>query len=77
MADVTFTEVVQLAEKLTPQEQQALIVYLQERSKSHNGEAKNVSKAFDEMFNLLVFDVGQWPEGMKLRREDEYGDDDR
>lgn len=77
MADVTFTEVVQLAEKLTPEEQQALIVYLQEHSKSRNGEGRSVSKAFDEMFNLLVFDVGQWPEGMTLRREDEYGDDDR
>jgi len=26
---------------------------------------------------LQIFTVDQWPEGMSLRREDEYGDDGR
>ncbi len=26
---------------------------------------------------LLVFEVGDWPSSLTLRREDEYGDDER
>lgn len=67
MADVTFDEVVRLAEKLPPEQQKALADYLQARQDAPKRPP----------LNLLVFDVGEWPEGMTLRREDEYDDDGR
>jgi hypothetical protein len=77
MADITFAEVARLAEKLTTEEQRALIKYLQERSQARDGQSKSLSQKFDELFGFIIFDVGQWPEGLTLRREDEYGDSDR
>ena len=71
MADVTLNEVVQLAEKLTPEDQQALIAHLQEHAH------KDIGKEFDRLFNLFVFDVGEWPQEITLRRKDEYGDSER
>ena len=71
MADITLDEVVQLADKLTPEERQALIVHVQKHSH------EDTAKEFDELFGLLVFDVDKWPEALTLRREDEYGDTDR
>jgi hypothetical protein len=71
MTDVTFEEVLHLAEQLTPADQQALIERLrqhQERDREHT---------FQQTFGLLVFDPGPWPDHLTLRREDEYGDDER
>jgi hypothetical protein len=68
MTDATFEEVIKLAEQLTPEEQEALIEHL----RASKQRAKQRPSA-----TLTVFEVGVWPQGMTLRREDEYGDDGR
>lgn len=75
MADVTFDEVWHLAEQLTPQEQKALIARLEAEVQEH--EAGQTQADFARTFGLLVFDTGAWPAALTLRREDEYGDDER
>jgi len=42
--------------------------FLEQRTQAHK-------KARDESLNFPVISVGQWPEGLSLRREDMYGDD--
>lgn len=72
MADIAFEEVAALAEQLTPKEQQALV----ERLQAKRGDV--VQPSFKpRTLDLLVFDVGEWPEELTLRREDEYGEDER
>ena len=67
MSDINFDDVVKLADQLSPEEQQALLEHLQAKRKLPRRPP----------LDLLVFDVGPWPEGMTLRREDEYDDDGR
>lgn len=68
----TFEEVVKLADQLNVDEQQALIEHLQaEITAPHKRTKKRPTEI------LTVFEVGAWPKGMTLRREDEYGDDER
>jgi hypothetical protein len=67
MAEALYTQVVKLAERLTPDERQALIEHLS----VHQGHKKRPTET------LKVFTGTDWPQGMTLRREDEYGDDGR
>jgi len=62
---IPFETLVELVEQLPPHQQSALIERVQ-----HKEAFKPVSQ------QLLVFDVGAWPETLTLRREDEYADDD-
>lgn len=63
---IPFETLVELVEQLPPDQRSALIERVQ-----HKEQPKPLSKQF------LVFDVGDWPKDMTLRREDEYGDDGR
>jgi hypothetical protein len=67
MADITFEDVLELAEQLSPEEQARLIDELQ---------AKRPARQRPPL-NFPVDDVGEWPEGLSLRREEWYGDDER
>lgn len=71
VTDANFTEVVRLAEQLTPEEQQALIMHLEEQFLHRQEQIRDTHRRFNETFDLLVFDVGAWPDGLTLRREDE------
>ena len=44
--------------------------FLRERTKSHTATHQDV-------LDFPVDDLGPWPEGLSLRREDMYGDDGR
>lgn len=68
MAAITFEDVVKLAEQLSPEERQALIEHLQMSGKRR---AKRPSEV------LQVFEVNAWGDAWTLRREDEYGDEER
>ena len=60
MADIRFEEVLELAEQLTPEEQQHLIEALQTKSSPRKRPP----------LNFPVDDLGAWVEGLSLRRED-------
>ena len=78
MADMTFDEVLHLAEQLTPEEQKALIVRLEAEVRQREAELNiSTQEDFNRTFDLLVFDAGPWPAELTLRREDEYGDSAR
>ena len=64
---ITFEALVELADQLTPAEQEALRAHLEARR----------AQAGRPSLDLLMFDVGPWPENQTLRREDEYGDEGR
>lgn len=68
MSDLTLDHVLKLAEQLTPEEQQALVERLL---------AKRAETGKRPPLDLLMFDVGPWPEALTLRREDEYGERER
>lgn len=72
MAQVTFEEVVKLAEQLTPVEQQALIAHLQEIAKQRELTFAEWKALFDSMKDdtPIIADVSP-------RRVDWYGDDGR
>jgi hypothetical protein len=59
--------VLQLAEQLSREEQVELLRRLEARLTPHQLPSQT----------LRVFHVDAWPEGLTLRREDEYGDDAR
>lgn len=67
MADITFEDVLELAEQLTPEEQDKLIAEL---------SAKRPSRTRPPL-NFPVDDLGPWLEGLSLHREDWYGDGER
>jgi hypothetical protein len=71
MADVTFEEVLHLAEQLKPEEQAALVEHLQEltRTRQLSAEEKRT------LFESIVVDIGPWPQDWSLRREDWYDDE--
>ena len=69
MTDMTFEDVVRAAEQLSDEERIALIERLQNSLKKRPG--------IRPALNFPVDDLGPWPEGLSLRREDMYGDDGR
>ena len=72
MAQVTYDEVVRLAEQLSPVEQQALIAHLQETAKHRKLTKEEWLALFDSM--KVSIPLGK---DFSLRREDWYGDDGR
>jgi hypothetical protein len=72
MEYVTYDKVVELADQLTPDERQALIAYLQERSKQHELTSSQWNMLFDAM--KISVPLG---DTFSLRREDWYDDDGR
>ena len=69
MAEITLEQVYREACQLPPEEQEELIERLKAVRQAH--------AVLDPRLDLLVFDVGPWPDGLTLRREDEYGDAQR
>lgn len=65
MADITFEDVLELAEQLSPEEQARLIEELQLKHQ----HPKRPPLRFP------VDDLGPWPEAFSFRREDWYGDE--
>lgn len=63
---IPFETLVKLVEQLPQEERLALIERVQ-----HRDQRRRVTD------DLLMFDVGPWPEELTLRREDEYGDSER
>ncbi len=70
MVHVKFEDVLELAEKLTPEEQQTLVARL-EKQTHQSVELTPEDLAFEQTLGLLVFDVGPWPDQLTLRRADE------
>lgn len=64
---IPFETLVELVEQLPEEQQRDLVDRVQHKTvkPAHLSE------------QLLVFDVGDWPEGLTLRREDEYGHEGR
>jgi hypothetical protein len=73
MADVTFTEVLRLAEQLSPEEQAALVEYLHNLAKQRQLTVEE-KKA---LFKSMMVDVGAVLPGYSDRRADWYDDDGR
>jgi hypothetical protein len=73
MADVTFTEVLRLAEQLKPEEQEALVEHLRTLAKQRQLTPEE-KKA---LLRSMIIDVGQVLPGYSDHREDWYGDDGR
>jgi hypothetical protein len=73
MAEVTYEEVVRLAEQLTAVEQEALLEHLQKIAQ-HRQLTVEERKA---LFESLVTDLGPVSPDYSDRREDWYGDDER
>ena len=70
------TLVAKLAE-LPPEritEVEDFIDFLRQRTQAGKTAARNAPRA---ALDSPVISVGQWPEGLSLRREDLYGDDGR
>jgi hypothetical protein len=73
MVSIFYDEVVSLAEKLTPEEREALGKRLLEKPE----KPKMSAEEFRQWFESLAFDAGAVLEGYSDRREDWYGDDGR
>lgn len=73
MAQIIYTEVVRLAEQLTPEEQDALAMHLQEIAQRRQ-LTKDERKA---LFESMIVDLGTVSSDFSFRREDWYGDDGR
>ncbi len=72
MADVTYDDVVRLAEQLTPVEQRALIAHLQQVARQRELSFKEWKILFEAMIDHTPV-VGDF----SPRREDWYDDDGR
>ena len=72
MTDVTLETVVELADQLRPDEQQALIQHLQQLS-----ERQLNAEEFKRLFESLSVDLGLISSDFSFHREDWYGDDER
>jgi hypothetical protein len=73
MAQAAYEQVIRLVEQLSPQEQEALVAYLQERAK-HRHLTTSERKA---LFESMTVDLGPVSPDISLRRADWYGDDER
>lgn len=65
MADITFEDVLELAEQLSQEEQARLIEELQLKRQNPKRQP----------LRFPVDNLGPWPEGFSLRRKDWYGDE--
>ena len=72
MSDVTLEAVVELADRLRPDEQQALIRHLQQLSVQ-----LITPEEFKRSFESLSVDLGPISGDFSFRREDWYGDGER
>jgi hypothetical protein len=63
---ITLDQVIHLVNQLTPDEQEKLTEYLELQKKKRS-----------ILDDIPVVDVGPWPEGLSLRREDMYGNNER
>lgn len=63
MADITFEKLVEAAQRLMLDQQLLLIKAIQTQAERET--------AFHKMFGLQVVDVGDWPDKLTLRREDD------
>jgi hypothetical protein len=68
MTQSTFDEIIRLREQLSREEQRALASYLQSRADSEIASADE----WESLFMSLIIDVGEWPEDLSLRREDQH-----
>ena len=73
MASIFYEDVVSLVDKLTPEEQQALVKHVLEKPKPR----KMTAEEFSAWLESLTFDAGAVLEGYSDRREDWYDDDGR
>ncbi len=69
MTDMTFEDVAKAAEQLSEEDRSALIERLQTGLKKRSGKRPPL--------NFPVDDLGPWPEGFMVRREEIYGDEGR
>ena len=72
MVEVTYQQVIRLAEQLTPQEQRALVAYLQDLRRHGLTKEERLS-----LFESLITDLGPVAPDSSFRREDWYSDDER
>jgi hypothetical protein len=73
MENITLDQLMPLVDQLQPNEQDALIKYLQQRSQ----QRKMTLEQKRAMLDSLIFDAGAWSDNISLRREDWYSDDER
>lgn len=73
MAQVAYEQVIRLVDQLTPQEQEALVAYLQDRA-THRRLTTGERRA---LFESMTVDLGPVSPDVSLRRADWYGDDER
>jgi hypothetical protein len=73
MEQVSYQQVLQLAEQLTPEEQQTLIARMQEIAAARQLSIRE-RKA---LFASMTLDLGPVAPGFSDRRADWYGDDER
>jgi hypothetical protein len=68
VVDADHRATIQMPEDVAPGEHRVLVVI--------EGEASE-GPASKTLVDFPVIDVGRWPEGLSLRREEMYGDDGR
>ncbi|MEP0761962.1 MAG: hypothetical protein HRF48_04415 [Chloroflexota bacterium] len=68
MAEGTYQQVIRLAEQLTPQEQRALVVYLQNLRRHRLTKEERLS-----LFESTITDLGPVSPDFSFRCEDWYG----
>jgi lipoprotein NlpI len=73
MESVTYERVINLAEQLTPQEQEALVAHLQQLAQQRQLTKQERTALFESM----IVDLGPVSPDFSFRREDWYGDDER
>ena len=73
MQDVTYGDVVRLAEQLTTEEQKALAAHLQQLAEQRELDRQERLTLFDSM----IVDLGPVAPDFSFSREDWYGDDER
>jgi hypothetical protein len=73
MASIFYDDVTSLVDKLTPEEQQALVKHVLEKPKPR----KMTAEEFSDWLESISLDLGALLIGWSDRREDWYGDDGR
>lgn len=73
MASIFYEDVVSLVDKLTPEEQQAIVRHVLEKPT----KKKLSPEEFQALLESMSLDLGPLPANWSDRREDWYGDDGR